>query len=438
MNDLLDTILNGHGTAKVISENHDLGSIAVEESAITQALDGLGRVWDAAEYGISREEVARRMAETQTPEARERVIADLRERALRRASLDTSTGRVALVSARELPWSGLGVVVDRALTSAEARRFASLDWLVEKTVLSYQFNGETRTAEGVYGIVRQDTGRMLGSVGSRYAPIQNSEAFDFLDGVLERFGARYETAGAIYGGAKVWMLAHLPKQRFSVGGGSDSVEPYVLFTNCHDGSGAAMCFPTSVRVVCANTFRTAGHGRSKGISIRHTGSVKAKIQSAQSALGLAVESFDAFKESVGVMNRVHVNVEHYASDVLDIVLDVTAADALMGADVLAAAVAKTEATYELERKSFARKIERRGEILEDILARHESETCGVGGMRGTLWAAFNAVTEHADHNDLSKQSRDRELRLSRRFESVISGDADEMKQAAYRVATAES
>jgi hypothetical protein len=39
----------------------------------------------------------------------------------------------------------------------------------------------------------------------------------------------------------------------------------------------------------------------------------------------------------------------------------------------------------LARKSFERKIERRGEILQDMLERYESERCGLNGQRGTAW-----------------------------------------------------
>ena len=51
--------------------------------------------------------------------------------------------------------------------------------------------------------------------GNRYKPIQNEEGFAFLDGVLEEYGARYETAGSLYGGSQVWMLAHLPRHLFA-------------------------------------------------------------------------------------------------------------------------------------------------------------------------------------------------------------------------------
>src|SRR5262249_10838925 len=149
-----------------------------------------------------------------------------------------------------------------------------------------------------------------------------------------------------------------------------------------DGSGAAWCYPTSVRVVCANTFRVSRKERHKGLSIRHTGNVKDKLAIARQALRFAADSFETFKEAAGVMYHKPVDIKHYASDVLDAVLEVTQADAIKGADALAATLQVTEAQRALEAKSFERKIERRAEVLEDILNRYESERCGTA-VRGT-------------------------------------------------------
>ena len=228
------------------------------------------------------------------------------------------------------------------------------------------------------------------------------------------------------------MLAHLPQQRFSVRNG-DVVEPYVIFTNPHDGSGKAYCYPTTERVVCANTYRISQGERTKGIGIRHTGNVRTKIQDAQAALGIAVQGFEEFKEAAEQMARTPFEIRHYANDVLDAVLDVTEAQAKLGADVLAATLDVTEAGLELARKEFSKKIERRAGVLDDILGIYESERCE---PKGTLWASWNAVTESADHRKPGRQSKDAELRASRRFESVLVGDADELKQAAYTQAVA--
>lgn len=434
---LLDQVLDG---TRVISEQHDINKLAVElpdfDDDANRRIESISRRggWDASEYGITRDQAIAQIRSANTPEARDRAVRDIIERAQRRASLDTSTSNVAVMVAGELPWHGLGVLVDKAATSDEAIKLASLDWRAEKLPLYYEFDGTRRTQDQVFGIVRSDTGQMLGKVGARYQIIQNVDGFDFLDGVLGEYGAHYETAGSIYGGRKVWMLASMPEQRFSVTAG-DEIDPYVLFANCHDGTGAAHAFPTTVRVVCANTYRTAGSDRSKGISIRHTGSVKAKIAFAKQTLGLAANSFIEFRDQAGILASTRIpDVTHYANDVLDAVLDISEIEVRHGADALAAALDVTNLECNLARKSFARKIERRGEVLQDIMARYESERCGVSGLRGTAWSAWNAITEHADHNRLGVQARDMETRLSRRFESAISGDADKLKQVAFRKA----
>ena len=353
--------------------------------------------------------------------------------AIKRASLDTSTGKVAVFVAGKAPWHGLGVNVREAVSSADAIRLASLDWTVSKIQLQYlnPVTGAMNDADGKFGIVRDDTGEMLGAVGSMYKPFQNSEGFDFLDSILDEFGAKYESAGAIYGGSKVWMLVHLPRQSFKING-TDAVENYAIFTNSHDGTSAARCFPTSQRVVCANTFRLAQADSDKGLTLRHTTNLKGRVEAAKQALGLTVQRVDAFRESAEVLARATVDPVPYFDGVLDAVLDVTKAEMDQGADLLAAALATTETDRKIEAARIQREINKREAILEEILSRYESDKNGVGGMRGTGWAAFNAVTETADHGKLGgRQIGKDEQKASRRFESVLNGAADEVKQIAY-------
>lgn len=435
MNSILDQVIANSGSARIVSENHNPDGI--------NWVAGLTDPGEMIRCGYLPE-IRRKEGEQDgkylkriTPivmalplKGRERIM----QGAKKRASLDTSNGRVNVMVAGKAPWHGLGVNVEEATTSTEAIKLAGMDWSVEKLPLSYEFNGQRLESPDVFAIVRKDTGKALGNVGRVYKPIQNQDGFDFLDSVLAQHGARYETAGSLYDGHKVWMLAKLPNHAFEVSKG-DKVECFALFTNAHDSSEAGYCFPTTERVVCANTYRTAGHGKHKGIRIRHTGNIKNKIADAQTALGIAVESFSTFKDASVEMTHKPVEITHFADDVLDAVLEVTKADMLAGVDkLLEAVICKTEAEREFARNSIERKLERREEILEDILNRYESERCGKGDMRGTTWAAFNAVTEHADHAKVGKQSRDLELRASRRFESVMTGPADEMKQAAFQVA----
>jgi hypothetical protein len=93
------------------------------------------------------------------------------------------------------------------------------------------------------------------------------------------------------------MQCELPGHAFEVVRG-DAVQAFATFANPHDGSGKAWCFPTTNRIVCANTYRTASRDRSAGLGVRHTGDVKAAIGDARKALGIAVREIGQFRAAV--------------------------------------------------------------------------------------------------------------------------------------------
>jgi phage/plasmid-like protein (TIGR03299 family) len=456
MSSLLDGILDateariiGGERPVIVGECHDLGDIGgTTEEDVQRALRSLAGPggWDAAEYGITAEQAAAMVRAADTPVNRARVVEELRRRAVRRAGLDTSTGRVAVMVAGEPAhkalWHRLGVQVRDAVSSDQAITLASLNWRVEKVPTSYSWNGVARPMGDVFGLVRSDTGTHLGTVGSRYQVIQNAEAFRFMDAVLAEHGARYETAGAIYGGAKVWLQVSLPEASFTLAG-NDRVEATALLTNPHDGSGVARCIPTSDRVVCANTLRVAvNKANDRGLSIRHTGSIRGKLDDARRALGIAVKGFEQFKEQAETL-RATPCPDHraYFGGVLDAVLDMTAARAKLGAeqladaDILAGIIDGQEAKQRAV-KTYQRAIDERGSILNDIMQRYESERCGVGAVRGTAWGTLNAVTEHADHWVGGRKVGTQQERDGRRMESILTGERDGMKQTALSAALA--
>jgi phage/plasmid-like protein (TIGR03299 family) len=391
------------GGPVILGESHDLGDIGgTSEADIQRALRSLAGAggWDAAEYGITAERAAAMVRAADTPANRARVVEELRRRAIRRAGLDVSTGRVAVMTAgeaaRQALWHRLGVQVRDAVSSDQAITLASLNWTVEKVPTAYTWAGQAHEMGDVFALVRSDTGTHLCTVGSRYQVIQNAEAFRFMDAVLAEHGAQYKTAGAIYGVAKVWLQVSLPETSFTLAG-NDRVEATALFTNPHDGSGVARCIPTSDRAVSANTLRVAVGKAERGLSVRHTGSIRGKLDDARRALGIAVKGFEQFREQAEVLRATRVPDQRaYVHGVLDEVLEITQAKAKLGAerladaDLLAGIIEGQEARDRLV-KSYARKIEERGNVLDDILNRYEQEWTGLGGARGTAWAALNAV-----------------------------------------------
>ncbi len=413
---------------------NDVNNINVDEAfkaAMSRIANG---GWDAAEYGLTAEQVAKRFEEANTPERRAALMIDLRKRAIQRAGLDVTNGKISVMvnvgpNGEKLPWHVLGTMVRGAVTSAEARNLANLGWSVLKVPAGFTFGDQSFESKSTFLLIRSDTGAELGSTGRVYKAIQNDDAFDCLDEVLKEFGARYETAGAVYGGRTVWMQVALPEQSWEVQNG-DRVETFGTFTLCHDGTGVSRLLPTTERAVCANTLRRAIAGRD-ALKLRHTGDIKQRIADARVALGVAIKGFTDMKEEAAVLVRKNLNVVPYVHAVLDgmlnKVVDVTEEQAALGAEMLAKAAGKPESV-----KTYEKQIKARRTILDDILTRYETSRCT---PRGTAWAAYNAVSEHADHAPTRQRGAEAD-RMSRRWESVLVGDADAMKQLAWANALA--
>lgn len=183
---------------------------------------------------------------------------------------------------REKPWHGLGTRVAEAPSSEDALCLAGLDWQVGQELV-YTDTGEV--IHGYKANIRDKDRRVLGVVTDRYRIIQNQEAFAFTDNLLGN-GVRYETAGSLQGGKRVWLLARLPKEYIISG---EQISPYLVFSNAHDGSGAVKVALTPVRVVCNNTLNLALDTAKRSWSMVHTGNIRDKLQEAEQTLFMAEE-----------------------------------------------------------------------------------------------------------------------------------------------------
>ena len=187
---------------------------------------------------------------------------------------------------RETPWHGLGTRVMEAPSSKEALGLAGLDW---KVVQEPVYTQAEELIEGYKANVRDTDRKVLGVVTNRYRIIQNEEAFGFTDALLGE-GVRYETAGSLQGGRKVWLLARLPHEYIISG---ERISPYLVFSNAHDGSGAVRVALTPIRVVCNNTLNLALSTAKRSWSMMHTGNVQEKLEEAKDTLFRAETYMDS-------------------------------------------------------------------------------------------------------------------------------------------------
>ena len=213
---------------------------------------------------------------------------------------------------REKPWHGLGTMVAEAPNSKDALRLAGLNWKVLQEPV-YTENKEL--IQGYKANVRDTDRKVLGVVTDRYKVIQNEEAFAFTDTLLGE-GVRYETAGSLQEGRRVWMLARMPRE-FIIGG--ERISPYMVFSNTHDGSGAVKTALTPIRVVCNNTLNLALRTAKRSWSMIHTGDISGKIEEAKNTLLLADEYMTALGQEFENLRKIKLS-EKQVLDYIKILL----------------------------------------------------------------------------------------------------------------------
>lgn len=191
----------------------------------------------------------------------------------------------SMFSVRETPWHGLGTIVNEAPTSAEAIKLAGLDWDV---VSNPVFDANGNEISGYKANTRSTDNSVLGIVSNKYKIVQNKEAFEFTDNLIESGDVKYETAGSLKNGRQIWLLAKMPEKNIL----GDKFDPYICFSNTHDGTGAIKVCMTPIRVVCNNTLNFALSNATRTWSTKHMGDMAGKIHEAKITLGLANKYMD--------------------------------------------------------------------------------------------------------------------------------------------------
>ena len=298
---------------------------------------------------------------------------------------------------REKPWHVLGIMVAEAPNSKDALRLAGLNWKVLQEPV-YTENKEL--IQGYKANVRDSDRKVLGVVTDRYKVIQNEEAFAFTDALLGE-GVRYETAGSLQEGRRVWMLARLPRE-FIIGG--ERISPYMVFSNTHDGSGAVKTALTPIRVVCNNTLNLALRTAKRSWSMIHTGDISGKIEEAKNTLLLADEYMTALGQEFENLRKIKLS-ERQVQDYIKILLPM-------------------EENYTLQQK---RGIEK---LREDMRMRYfdapDLKDVGNNGYR-----FVNAVSDFATHSTPRRKTANYKENIF-----VKTADGNPMIDRAYQLVTA--
>lgn len=205
---------------------------------------------------------------------------------------------------RQPAWHNLGTVIDAdVVTSKEAINLAGLDWTVEqypvftKVLPTAQHYYTELDCSGYVANVRSDTRDVLAIVSDKYQPVQNVDAFAFMDDLLGGGDVRWHTAGSLYGGRRIWALARLDRDVMIGNDPDEKIDPFICLATSHDGSLAMSVYTTPVRVVCQNTLKWSLERAHNVWRTRHTSDIKSRIAEARATLGMANAYYDVLAET---------------------------------------------------------------------------------------------------------------------------------------------
>ena len=180
---------------------------------------------------------------------------------------------LATFDSRKSYFNDIGTQITGTQKTAEALKISGLDYQVEKKEI---YLADGTLVKDKFATVRKDTNDILGVVGKNFNIVQNQQAFSFIDEIIGNGGADFETAGVIDNGRGAFVLAKTDPIQIL----DDPFDPYILFSNYHDGSGALKVMFTPIRVWCQNCLAVASKQASLKLSIKHSNQVMSKLQTA--------------------------------------------------------------------------------------------------------------------------------------------------------------
>jgi len=334
----------------------------------------------------------------------------------------------------EKPWHGIGDILNRPITVAEAKAKIGVQIAAKPLVLA----GMTEPVAGYRVNYRTDLSDsdprgVVGIVGEDYTIIQNETVVDLTDAFARALGGHLESAFTMFNGRRVVVAAKCgEEQTIRNGAGAEPFQPYVWSYSSHDGLVKATLRMAAILPVCNNTVLAALRGQSHTIKITHTQSSVAAIKRVVEAANgnaayygdmLAALSFLAGTPATGEAREQFLD------------------------ELFPAPVAPAKGASEEVAKGYARAKKANDAARDKVLVGFESS---VGGMdlptrRGTLYGLVQSAAGAAEHTprirvsggaDNATEQEVNEAKLRGLFEGATGVKIETIYSAGLKVAAA--
>lgn len=324
--------------------------------------------------------------------------------------LDLVNGEAQLYTAGPTSWHGLGNHIPEGISDiGEVLKLSGLDWLAVSTPVRYvDHTGKLRQVDDRFANFRDDTGDLLGIIGSHYEAggiVQNRAGFEFLQDLFDRYDVIWQSAGPLHGGKKTFVSMRLPEGvTVDAEGVNDHIDLYVVAINSFDGKSPFMTLVTPWRPECANTERFAIRDAITTRKVRHTRKALDNLEEARLTLKIGLTYQAAFSAEEELLAQTSLAIDGFREIVQSEDLWPIADDATKNA--------KTRHTNKME-------------IIEGLWAANTAK------LGRTAYAAERAITEYIDHHTPVKAPKSLTEDIVRATRA-LEGTDDGKKNTAHR------
>lgn len=144
-----------------------------------------------------------------------------------------------------------------------------------------------------FATVREDTGQVLGVVGSTYKPLQNINAFNFFQSFLDSGECELDRLGALFNGSKICITAKINRDDIDMGNG-DKIQKFLMISNSHDGTSSLRVGFIPRRLMCFNQMPMINRSKeSMLIRFRHSQNIENNLTNIKATIDMIDSEFKA-------------------------------------------------------------------------------------------------------------------------------------------------
>lgn len=292
-----------------------------------------------------------------------------------------------------------GLDLTSCTTYDEALEAAGLDYHAKKVPI--YLGGEVEIPDRYAVVTEEDPNTALGIVGKSYQPMDNRDAFELMEELVNEGKLTYEA-----GGVTIGSRDYLDRSKsFLVGRGEPFYihdEPYNVFTfmrNDFTGLGGVTCSVIAEREWCLNgAVRYLGEKKSQlQISIQHSRNTQDKLQKAKFLIHQQLEIIEDIKKEAELFANIHMNREEFEKKIIPIVLE-----------------KRGLVEKEKERQRGQERLER---TVSELLQAYNSDD--TQNYNNTAYKAILALSDYETHSSPLRETGNGQIYMNRILKGMV-------------------